>query len=352
MAQSRESLYNPRVAPSLATCLFICLVVVLGALSVPQAAGYTFASLSVDFPSFKEDLFGCAATGRNDLEVTVGGCNDQSSNGGFRGFMYDGRRFAEVDFNHAKSAKVSDTDVQNATSLAAKSFYQATPLRRNTSGPVSHLSQRPVINFVTPQDINNQGEITGWFLDDTRLRGFVKRNGNVLAIDVPNSLFTEATGINNSGDVVGDYRSRDGAFHGFVYRNRAYTTLDVPSAGDTGAAGVNNLGQVVGCYSSCSRGFVYDPRTSHFSSIEFPGAVTTQVRDINDVGQLVGIYSLNNVDVHAFLYDSHGFLTIDAPGAALTAPFGINNLGQVVGYYVVQVAAGVFEHHAYIAKPQ
>ena len=298
----------------------ICSAFVLSAVSQPRASGYTFVTLAVDFPSFKEVLFGCAATGSNDLGLTVGGCNDQAQNSRFSGFVYDGRRFARIDFNHTKTA---NPELQTADPLFGKSSYQGIRFL-----PTSSTHQGRVSNGAVPQDINNSGDITGWFFDG-KLRGFFKRNGNVLALDAPHSLFTEAVGINDFGEIVGDYRGEDGPFHGFIYQNGDYATLDVPSGGDTGASGVNNLGQVVGCYSLCSHGFLYDPRTSAFSPIDVPGAVTTQATDINDFGQIVGVYSTDNSTLHAFLYDGHAFTTIDI-SAFITSPTA-STIGQVAG---------------------
>jgi hypothetical protein len=210
---------------------------------------------------------------------------------------------------------------------------------------------KQIISGVTPQDINNQEDVTGWYFDQggSGLHGFLKRNGKVFVLTVPNSLLTEAVGINDFDQIVGDYRSQDGRFHGFRYVNGSYLSLDFPNLQDTGASGVNNLGDIVGCYSLCSQGFLYNPTTSIFSTIAVPRAVTTQARDINDHGEIVGVYSTDSLTVHGFTYDGHTFSSIDAPGAFLTAPFGINNLGQIVGYYVVQISPGVFEHHAFLA---
>jgi probable HAF family extracellular repeat protein len=326
------------------------IALLLTTVSVSQALAYRFTTFTVDFPSFKESLFGCAATASNDNGVVVGGCNDQAQNSEFRGYLYDGRRFDEVDFKHAKNTTVTDPNVQNAHGLFSRSVYQAARFG-NASGTLAHLTRRPVVNAINPQDINNQDHITGWYFEN-RLRGFIKRNGNVVALDVPNSLFTEPTGINDRDEIVGDYRRQDGSFHGFLYRNGTYTSFDFPSGGDTGAAGINNLGQIVGCYALCSRGFLHNPQTSTFTSIDVPGAVTTQASDINDSGQIVGVYSNDNATLHGFVYDGHSFSILDVPGALITSIFGINNSGRITGSYVVETSPGVFQHHPFIATPQ
>jgi len=206
-----------------------------------------------------------------------------------------------------------------------------------------------IVNSITPRGINNHGDVSGFYSDGQHVQGFLKLNGRVLKLTVPNSNLTEAVGINDFDEVVGDYRGQDGNFHGFRYSDGNYVSFDFPAAHDTGASGINNLGQIVGCYSLCGRAFLYEPAVSTFTAIDFPGATSTAASDINDRGQIVGVYSTDNTTAHGFLYDGNGFTSIDAPGALITNAFGINNLGQIVGFFVVEKSPGVFEHHAFLA---
>src|SRR5438094_464229 len=323
-----------------------------GAASGSQAIEYTFITIEVDFPSLHDDLFGCAATGINDFGLTVGECNDLTRNSELRGFLYDGLRFSEIDFQNAKTAITEDNQNESIHPLTAKSVYQAAYFQGvDRQGIFS--SMRPIVSGVNPQDINSQGEITGWYSDGFRLQGFLKRNGKVLTITVPESLLTEAVGINDIDQIVGDYRDENGFFHGFLYQDGIYRTIDVPfiSGPDTGASGINNSGEIVGCYSLCSHGFLYNVETSSFVAIDVPGAVVTQARNINDLGEIVGVYSPDGLTLHGFLYDENDFALIRAPGAIATSLFGINNGGQIVGFYVVENSSGGFDDHAFIAIP-
>ena len=63
------------------------------------------------------------------------------------------------------------------------------------------------------------------------------------SFDVPGAaapLGTVGIGINDHGDVVGDYVDSAGNRHGFVRSKGDYTTLDVPDAVLTVAEGINN----------------------------------------------------------------------------------------------------------------
>jgi probable HAF family extracellular repeat protein len=71
-------------------------------------------------------------------------------------------------------------------------------------------------------------------------------------INVPASLGTgtEATGINNTGQIVGTYFSNgvSGTIVGFLKSGSTYSTIDFPGSTQTNAYGINDLGQVVGSY--------------------------------------------------------------------------------------------------------
>jgi len=61
---------------------------------------------------------------------------------------------------------------------------------------------------------------------------------------------TRASGINNSGLIVGSFVDASNHQHGFLLSGGSFITLDDPSAtGGTVASGINNKGQIVGTYS-------------------------------------------------------------------------------------------------------
>jgi probable HAF family extracellular repeat protein len=66
-------------------------------------------------------------------------------------------------------------------------------------------------------------------------------------LDDPSATFgTTASGINNMGQIVGQYGDSSGHAHGFLLSGGIYTTLDDPSATfGTTASGINDMGQIV-----------------------------------------------------------------------------------------------------------
>jgi probable HAF family extracellular repeat protein len=136
--------------------------------------------------------------------------------------------------------------------------------------------------------------------------------------------------------------------HGFLLDNGAFTKIDVPGAAETRPFGINNAGQIVGEYVDTARrshGFLF--ANGVYTTIDAPGGTSTWVTDIDDSGRMVGI-SFGGANatagpVRGFLRDAQGaFTPIDAPAAPpppgrpellTTRPFGLNNRGQVTGVF-------------------
>ena len=74
-------------------------------------------------------------------------------------------------------------------------------------------------------------------------------------IDVPGATATVASGINNRGQIVGDYFAGDFVLHGFLLDKGTFTTIDVAGALETHALGINDRGEIVGFYNGV-HGFV------------------------------------------------------------------------------------------------
>jgi hypothetical protein len=115
-------------------------------------------------------------------------------------------------------------------------------------------------------DVNDTGEITGFNMTSpTTSDGFLDIGGVFTMLDFPGSVFTQALGLNNAGQVVGDYVDAGGFMHGFVYyvATGTYQSVDDPNGiGTTTINGINDGGRLVGFYVDASHntdGFVGSP---------------------------------------------------------------------------------------------
>jgi uncharacterized membrane protein len=170
--------------------------------------------------------------------------------------------------------------------------------------------------------INANGDIVGWYTDNKGTHGFLLRAGTYASIDFPGAAaFTEVWKINDTGEIVGRYRSStDGNYHVFVLNNGSFTSVpDVPGSVQTAPGGfsedggLNNAGDIA----------------AHYCSSKSCALFTS-------VGAL-----------HAFLLKGGVYTTIDYPGAVETLAFGVNSSDIVIGGY--EDSRGKF--HAYLRKP-
>jgi uncharacterized membrane protein len=165
-------------------------------------------------------------------------------------------------------------------------------------------------------------------------------------IDFPGSTQTVIGGINNLGQMVGGYQLADQSRHGFLDVAGTFTTIDDPNAtSGSEATGINNSGQITGTYNlnppevghvlEGAHGFVYNQATMTFAPIDDPtaGVTNTTPTKINDSGNIVGIFRVNGGSGNGFLDSGGTYTTVNFPGQSGTHDNGINNGGEIVGQY-------------------
>ena len=145
------------------------------------------------------------------------------------------------------------------------------------------------------------------------VRGFVQfgENGPAQDFMVPGSVQTWINGLNDHGDIAGNYRDAAGVTHAFLDQGGKITTLDFPSSlivdghevqVNWSLNGLNNLDQLVGSVTEAYNyeqaqnefGFVYDH--GKFTFVNGPVAPNptsgfsagTTLTGINDHGTVVG----------------------------------------------------------------
>ncbi|HEY0565532.1 MAG TPA: hypothetical protein VGC88_08105, partial [Terriglobales bacterium] len=115
--------------------------------------------------------------------------------------------------------------------------------------------------------INNHNQIVGSFelgagCNPTFLNcvdhGFRLISGKFTRFDVSGAVSTSIHGVNDLGDIVGSYRTKDNKTHGFLRLHTGkFTTLNFPDGRGTVAMAVNNALTVVGSASDGLHGFVW-----------------------------------------------------------------------------------------------
>jgi hypothetical protein len=175
---------------------------------------------------------------------------------------------------------------------------------------------------------------------------------------------TNAFGINDFGQIVGQYTNAQGQTPGFMILNpktHQYITIKAPSGPNTvNAQAVSNFGLIIGFYVGTdgqTHGFKANAAEAHNGVVTGtaiadpvipkiagePGAtfVFSQLLGVNDRGIVVGYYGDSTTSQHGFIYDSNTgkYTFLDDPkvafkaGVEVTQITGISNSGELAGFY-------------------
>jgi probable HAF family extracellular repeat protein len=205
-------------------------------------------------------------------------------------------------------------------------------------------------------NVNNTAD--GFFVDGMGVtHGFIDKAGVITIQDEANTAFNQLLGINDNGQEVG-YSSLDpaGQVNQLAYERQAngtYTLLDnathtavLPMNVNSQATGIDNAGDVVGFYlptATTSDGFLLKSGSTTATTLLFPGSNFTQALGINNEGQVVGFYNDAGGITHGFIWSNGNWTSVDAPGASATTINGINDAGHIVGFDTVGTATYGFE---------
>jgi len=205
-------------------------------------------------------------------------------------------------------------------------------------------------NFAT--GINDNGQVVGWRSDEDtipiRFHSWFLSNSNLSVVDFPAPCppcspltdSSQANGINNLAQIVGNYTDPNGAEHGYLDNNGAFTSIDYPGAVYTVAQGINDSGTIVGWYQDVSGNFhAFEKTGSTFTTLGPPGSSWSFAYGINKQGRIVGRYRGGdcNFEDCGFLLDSGVYTQLVPPGTEEFLGYayatGINSVGIVSGFY-------------------
>lgn len=204
--------------------------------------------------------------------------------------------------------------------------------------------------------INNDGTVVGSSHIDSSYtqHAFKYANNHMtdIALVTDGIVFSQANGINNSGQIVGygSVPSDNNLQHALRYSNGIVQDLTPGLHYNCSATGINSLGQVVGYGSpQIVEDIRYSPNDITFNqSVDgflitsgvmkdlgtIDGFKSSQAYAVNDNGQAVGYSQNSQFAQHAFVYSNSGPMNDldNALGAnGYSVAYGINNNGQIVG---------------------
>src|SRR5215212_9150421 len=232
-------------------------------------------------------------------------------------------------------------------------------------GQLHDLGTLPGDQLARALGINNTGEVVGYsegiffctgqkewwdILGDSpcdpHRRAFLYKEGQGM-IDLgtlPGGNYSEATEINDAGQVVGKSQvSEESGRHpwrAFLYEEgQGMTNLGTLGGPSSAAFDINNAGQVVGealTASGTKHAFLYED--GQMEDLGTLGGSLSIAHGINKFGEVVGhsmttnVPTSNSLEMHAFLYKNGEMTDLGTLGYPLSTAFDINDAGQVVGF--------------------
>jgi hypothetical protein len=196
------------------------------------------------------------------------------------------------------------------------------------------------------------GSITGYYLDvNSVVHGFLRTDDSTLrTFDFPGAVNgTAPLGINDSGDITGAYSDNTGStIHGFVNwaEDGSFDSFDAPDGvHGTEAKSVNGDGFITGAYfdsNNVAHGFLRSPE-GDLQQFNAPGGVNgTFPYFVTDDVVVLGIYLDASNIAHGFMRSRRGkFTEINGPDGATGQfaefnagpPLSMNSDGVIVGTY-------------------
>ena len=241
------------------------------------------------------------------------------------------------------SALAMDNSGRVATTSLIRSYLFADNFFANYV-EITNVNIATTTPGMVAQGLNDVGELVGRFRTNgapaNQTRGFIRRaNGTFEPFDYPGVASTSISEINNHGHLVGETRSdltSFGLIRGFVHTNGVSAEIHFPGATLSRAYGINDAGDIVGQYQladAVSRPFLL--RSGVYSQIvptNAPGGLASGIAfSINDNGDVLGTYrDLANVSKTWVMRSDGTFEYPTLPGTGRV----VNNAGQIAGSFV------------------
>lgn len=225
-------------------------------------------------------------------------------------------------------------------------------------GQVSYLITPTANTFAPASGINNHGQVVGSIVNpdgsNTPYIYSVQEGTWTVLPDVPNLPLLGNQSINNAGIVVGSGFEGTLGNVGYIWDGTSYSFFTVPGADESGGVGtfpmgMNDRGQICGQFQDLQgnvHGFIKDG--SRYIAVDVPGADQTWCIAMNNHEDVVGVYYVFDpiFQEQGYILHKGQFFTFPTPGfGALT---GINDSGVVAGTYT----EGLNDPwHGFIATP-
>jgi hypothetical protein len=188
------------------------------------------------------------------------------------GFILAGGKYTTIDFSGAAGTTLTGLNPSGEMS----GFSCSDPACGNTGSPsIFHSFVRSTAGVFTIFDppgaisstastVSPTGAVVGAYTDNAGIgHGYLFNLGKFTTIDFPGAASTFGGGGNAQGDIVGEYNDTAGVGHSFLVSKGVFTSFDPPgTVGFSDASGINPGGIIVGIYFDSAvveHGFIRTP---------------------------------------------------------------------------------------------
>jgi probable HAF family extracellular repeat protein len=284
--------------------------------NVKASATVTVTTSNYNFTEIKDPAAnaGTELYGINNNGEIVGSYKVSTTNGyQTHGLLYNNGMFTAIDYPPPNNTPFQDTElngINDSEQIVGFSDYGTSAIYGYlySNGNFTALGYSGA-SATYPWGINDSSQVVGTYEipnDGYGSHGFLYSDGNFTTINYPGSVFsTQASAINNNGQIVGTYvysNDSNQYEHGFLYSNGQFTAIDYPGATETMPQGVNDSGQIVGQYVVNGNGHAFLYSNGQFTTIDDPAAqYSDEAYGINNNGQIVGTYADSEGGMHSYL---------------------------------------------------
>ncbi len=201
--------------------------------------------------------------------------------------------------------------------------------------------QYGIVNLGSPEGngsyasgLNDSGDVVGYYYTaEWEKRAYVYSDGVMVELGTLGGAEAHAEDINEAGMVVGRSRTTEQYWHAFLW-DSSNGMKDLGTLGGTTsiAYAINESGVIVGHAGTTTSDHAFLYSEGLMDDMGTLGYLQSAVFDINHSNQAAGVYLVNGGDQNAFIYDDGVFVDLGSPLLDGSRAVAINNSGLVAGY--------------------